>query len=603
MSNLNDYLSWRGDVIIDSNNGFNEIDSMILARSSYLIFDKIEMNEKETIKTISEKMKDFENKEFRYNGDKEMITKLGLSKRFQNMVVTDFDEISDKEVEKQFGAITIHISDDEMYISYIGTDSTIYGWKEDFNMSFMDYVPCQSEGKNYLEKIAHKYPNKKIRIGGHSKGGNVAIYSAIMTTQEIQDRIIKVYNYDGPGFNRKVVERFQNHPILNKIETYFPQSSIIGRIMEHKEKCRIVQSTEKGIYQHDIFSWEVIGNSLVQGESLTETSETINKTLTDWLENTTVDERKAFLDAIFLLFYATEAETFGEMSKNLSSNIGIILKTYHNITDEQKDNIAKMLKLFGKEYFYVFKEAKTAKMGEMKDYYINAGKKFLGKGKAEEKAKREEYMNSVEVITQSAIRIVDKSKKIIYFDPFRIRDKYSNDADIIFITHPHFDHFSPEDIEQIRKATTKIVAPIELEHKIIQMGFEEDQIILVKPNEKHKIEKMQFKTIPAYNINKDFHKKEYNWVGYIVTTDDKKIYVAGDTDNIKEAEKVKCDIAFVPIGGTYTMTWEEAVELVKVMKPEIAVPIHYGSIVGSIEDAEKFKNALVEDVEVEILMK
>lgn len=377
MANINDYLSWRGELLIDSNAKFNEIDSMILARFSYLLFDRINMESKETIESISNKMKDFENDEFRYNGDKELITKLGESERFKNMIVTDFVEKTEKEIEKQFGVITVHISDEEMYISYIGTDSTINGWKEDVNMSFMDSVPCQIAGKEYLEKIGNKYPNKKIRIGGHSKGGNVAIYSAVMTNKEIQDRIIKVYNYDGPGFNKKLVQKVKDDPILNKIETYLPQDSVIGRIMEHKEKCEVVQSNEKGIYQHDIFSWEVLRDDLVKVEKLTNKSELINKTLTDWLENTTKEQRKVFMDAIFELFYATDANTFGDISKNLSNYIKIMYKTYRNITEKDRKNITEMLKLFAKAYFSVVKETETNKFVQKKDYYISEGKKFL----------------------------------------------------------------------------------------------------------------------------------------------------------------------------------------------------------------------------------
>ena len=169
MANINDYLLWRGDIEIDRKFDFNEIDSMILARMSYLLFDKIKMNSEEKIESVSKKMVNFKNEEFMYNGDKELVTYLGESIRFNNMYITDFIKKNDKEIEKQFGAITIHLSEEELYISYIGTDSTIWGWKEDFNMAFMDNVPCQIAGKEYLEKIANKYPNKKIRIGGHSK--------------------------------------------------------------------------------------------------------------------------------------------------------------------------------------------------------------------------------------------------------------------------------------------------------------------------------------------------------------------------------------------------------------------------------------------------
>ena len=600
MANINDYLSWRGDLEIDKKNEFNEIDSMILARFSYLIFNRIQMNEVETIESISNKMKDFNNEEFRFNGDKELITKLGTSERFKNMKVTDFIEKSEKEIEKQFGAITIHNSDEEMYISYIGTDSTIYGWKEDFNMSFMDFVPCQIDGKNYFENMAQKYPNKKIRVGGHSKGGNVAIYAAIMSQKEYQDRIIKVYNYDGPGFNRKLVEKVKDEPIINKIETYLPQDSVIGRIMEHKEKCEVVESIEKGIMQHDIYSWQVLKDDLIKLERLTDTSEVINKTLTDWLENTTPEQRKAFMDGVFELFYSTKANTFGEISKNLSANIRIIFKTYQNITEEEKKTITEMLKLFAKAYFSVVKDVQSNKFELMKEHYINEGRKLLldrrkNKGGAT-------LQENISLIAQSAIRITDKNGKIIYFDPFKLKRNDEEKADLIFITHPHFDHYSPEDIELITKDSTKIVGPTELEEKFLELGFKQENILLVEPNKKYEFGSIQFETIPSYNTNKNFHKREYNWVGYIVIIDEKRVYVAGDTDNTEEARQVKCDIAMVPIGGTYTMTWEEAVELIKKISPSLAIPIHYNTIVGTEEDAVSFKEALHRIVDVDILM-
>ncbi|MBQ9298208.1 MAG: DUF2974 domain-containing protein [Clostridia bacterium] len=369
MANINDYLIWRGDLKINKDTPFNEVDSMILARFSYLRFDKIKMDDTETIESISSKMKSLDNDEFLYNGDKELITNLGESTRFKNMQITDYVKKADKEVEKQFGAVTIHISDKEMYISFIGTDSTITGWKEDFNMAFMDNVPCQLEGKEYVEKIANKYPDKKIRIGGHSKGGNVAIYSAVTVSNAVQKRIIKGYNYDGPGFNKKMIEKYKNSEILNKLETYMPQDSIIGRILEHEEKCEISLSIEKGIYQHDIFSWQVLRDDLIKSEKLTDNSEAMGKTLKEWLATTKPEQRKIFFDGIFEVLYSTEANTFSEIQKSLSKNIVKIFKSYGEISDEDKKTITEMIKLFAKTYMSEIMEQNTNKLEAMKEYY------------------------------------------------------------------------------------------------------------------------------------------------------------------------------------------------------------------------------------------
>ena len=375
MANINEYLLWRGDIKISSEFQFNEIDSMILARFSYLIFNKINMEPRETIETIANKMKNFDDEEFRYNGDKQLITNLSQSARFQDMVVTDFVENNDKEVEKQFGAITIHLPNNEIYVSYLGTDSTIFGWKEDFNMAFMENVPCQISGREYLENIAKKYPFKKIRIGGHSKGGNVAIYSAITSQPSIQNRIIKVYNYDGPGFSKNIIDKYETDNIISKIETYTPQDSVIGRILYHKEKMTVILSLEKGILQHDIFSWQVLKDDMIKLEKNTDSSEDIDKTITEWLETTTYEQRKAFVDGVFELFYSTEANTFGEMSNNISTNLPIVMKKYGEFSKEEKDTMSDMLKkaislywnnISGreKEKINMFKEEYTLKSKE-----------------------------------------------------------------------------------------------------------------------------------------------------------------------------------------------------------------------------------------------
>ena len=377
MSNINDYLRWRGDIELDSKYKFNEVDSMILARFSYLRLDKIELDEIETMKTLYKKMKNLKNEDFLYNGDKELITNLGRSLRFRNMQVTDYVKNNDKEIEKQFAAVTIHISEKEMYISFIGTDSTVYGWKEDFNMAFMDTVPCQISGKEYLEYIANKYPNKKIRIGGHSKGGNVAIFSSFTTSKEVQDRIIKVYNYDGPGFNKSIVNKYKTSLMLKKIETYLPQDSIIGRIMTHEEKCTISQSIEKGIYQHDIYSWQVLGKNLVKANSLTESSEAFSKALTEWIDTTTNEQRKLFFDGIFEIIYSTDANRFRDIQKNLSENMPKIFKTYKAMPEEERKTIMEMTKLFIKNYLNNIKVQQTSKFDSLKELYISESKKKI----------------------------------------------------------------------------------------------------------------------------------------------------------------------------------------------------------------------------------
>ena len=209
-------------------------------------------------------------------------------------------------------------------------------------------------------------------------------------------------------------------------------------------------------------------------------------------------------------------------------------------------------------------------------------------------------LENIEVLYHSSIRI--SKNKVIYIDPFKI-DKNYNDADIVFITHDHFDHYSEEDIDKVINENTTIIIPEELLTKLLRKGINKNAIITVEPNEKYMVQGIKFETIPAYNTNKTFHPKENGWVGYIITLDDIRYYIAGDTDITEENRKVKCDVAFVPVGGTYTMNYSEAAELVNIIKPKIAVPIHYGSVVGTKQDATDFIKLLHPSIKGIILMK
>ena len=209
-------------------------------------------------------------------------------------------------------------------------------------------------------------------------------------------------------------------------------------------------------------------------------------------------------------------------------------------------------------------------------------------------------LEDIEVLYHSSIKI--KKNKTVYFDPYNI-DKDYNDADIVFITHDHYDHYSKNDIDKVINQSSVIVIPEGLLDKLLKKGYNKELIITLKPNETKMIDTVKVETIPAYNINKQFHPKENNWIGYIIEMNNIRYYVAGDTDITEENINVKCDIAMVPIGGTYTMNYKEAAELINTIKPKIAIPTHYGSIVGTKQDAIEFSKLIYPTVKCEILMK
>ena len=209
-------------------------------------------------------------------------------------------------------------------------------------------------------------------------------------------------------------------------------------------------------------------------------------------------------------------------------------------------------------------------------------------------------LENIEVLYHSSIRI--NKEKIIYIDPFKINKNY-NDADIIFITHDHYDHYSEEDIDNVINENTTIIIPEELLTKLLRKGINKNAIITVESNKNYMVQGIKFETISAYNTNKTFHPKENGWVGYIIIINGIRYYIAGDTDITEENKQVKCDVAFVPVGGTYTMDFKEAASLINEIKPKIAIPIHYGSIVGTEQDAIDFIRLLHPEIKGIILMK
>lgn len=209
-------------------------------------------------------------------------------------------------------------------------------------------------------------------------------------------------------------------------------------------------------------------------------------------------------------------------------------------------------------------------------------------------------LENIEVLTHSSIRI--SKNKIIYIDPFNIEKNY-NDADLIFITHDHYDHYSEEDIDKVKKDDTVFIVPEELLTKLLKKGIKQDCIIATQPNQTERVLGIRFETVPAYNVNKTFHPKKNGWVGYIIDIDGIRYYIAGDTDINEDNKNIKCDVALVPVGGTYTMDFKEAARLINEIKPKIAVPIHYGSIVGTKQDAIDFVKLLHPSIKGIILMK
>ena len=205
----------------------------------------------------------------------------------------------------------------------------------------------------------------------------------------------------------------------------------------------------------------------------------------------------------------------------------------------------------------------------------------------------------VQVLTHSSIRIA--GNQIIYFDPFNVEGE-PHDADIICVTHDHFDHYSPEDLAKVKNAASILVCPKSMKDSLSNSGISEEFTELVAPGDELEINGVRIQAVPAYNIGKQFHPQANQWVGYLVTMNNVIYYIAGDTDINEDVKKVRCDVALLPVGGTYTMTAEEAAKLTEMMHPKAAVPTHYGSVAGKAEDGQIFADLLKDKINVILKM-
>ena len=244
----------------------------------------------------------------------EMFLLMGKCDRYRHLLLSDYVNHIDSEKQSQFAALTVFLSTDEMYISFRGTDDTLVGWKENFNMSHVAAVPAQLEAVEYVNAVMARCSHSRVYIGGHSKGGNLAIYSAVHCAPQYRDRIVRVYNNDGPGFRREMVESAAYREMQSRICTIVPQGSVVGRLLEHDEYYRVVHSNATGLWQHNGFTWEVLGNHFVSGEELTKESRMIEQSIKSWIASMEDDERQSFVDALYRFLTATNAATLTELT-------------------------------------------------------------------------------------------------------------------------------------------------------------------------------------------------------------------------------------------------------------------------------------------------
>lgn len=348
MGNIMDYISWRGDLSFEQSQ-FNEVDNLILACFSYVNLDGISAVTKQKEiglkKLTKEFMKLHTMKEL--EADKSfirlapfMMMEMAKSVRFGKCVVRNYVNDIVTEAEQQFAAMEIVLEDGTSYVSFRGTDDTIIGWKEDFNLS-TGVVPAQKRAIEYLQKIS-EHTDGMLRVGGHSKGGNLAIYGSVMC-KSAHEKILEIYSNDGPGFSREFQELPETKEMMPKIIRIIPEYSIIGTLLEHEKEPVIVASSSKGLLQHDGFSWEVQGPALVRRDSLNKTALRFIEILHKWIDGMDMEQKRLLIEDLFATLQASGYENLSEVQSGGLKSLAAMVKRVEKFAPESRGMMQELL--------------------------------------------------------------------------------------------------------------------------------------------------------------------------------------------------------------------------------------------------------------------
>lgn len=348
MGNIMDYISWRGDLTF-AQSPFNEVDNLILACFSYVNLDRIPAVTRQKGIELKKLVKEFKKlhtiKEL--EADKSfirlapfMMFEMAESVRFGNCVIRNYVNEIVTEAEQQFSAVEIVLDDGTSYISFRGTDDTIIGWKEDFNLS-TGVVPAQERAVEYMERISDK-ASGMLRVGGHSKGGNLAIYGSVMC-KSVHDKILEIYSNDGPGFSKEFQDSPETAEMMPKIIRIIPEYSIIGTLLEHEKQPIIVASTSRGLLQHDGFSWEVQGPGLVRRDSLNKTALRFIEILHKWIDGMDTEQKRLLIEDLFATLQASGCENLSEVQSGGIKSLAAMVKRLDKFAPESRGMMQELL--------------------------------------------------------------------------------------------------------------------------------------------------------------------------------------------------------------------------------------------------------------------
>ena len=346
-----DYLTWRGDIPF-SVDPFNEVDNLVLCIVSYINFRRfpelLTRNPREAVslRDICQKLtQEDEQLGLSQLSYIPVTQQAAQTERFAGTRMFAFEDRSDEEAQMQFAAVTFLLPDKSVFVAFRGTDTSLVGWKEDFNMSYLESVPAQVRAAEYTAEIMRLCRFHKVRIGGHSKGGNLAAWAGLHLPHRDYGRLLAVYNNDGPGFSRSMTERPEYALLKDKLHTFIPESSIVGVLLEHCEDYTVIASTARSIMQHEALSWCTERNRFIHLEERSAMGRRSDDVLRDWIGSMTPQERKDFTDAFFeILSMGGKARTLDDVQEMGLSGAVALVKEYAGADEKTRRILAEIFK-------------------------------------------------------------------------------------------------------------------------------------------------------------------------------------------------------------------------------------------------------------------
>ena len=347
-----DYLEWRGDLPM-TQDAFNEVDNLLFCIVSYIDFRRITqlksfdpadaMSISEVCALLTEEDEQTGISEEDYIP---VMRAMALTERFRDVKMFAFESSNDEEKVMQFAAVSFLLPDKSVFIAYRGTDTTLVGWQEDFHMSFLTAVPAQLRATEYAVEVAASTAHKTLRLGGHSKGGNLAAWAAIHLPEKLQKkRLEAVYNNDGPGFDKTVMESAEYARVEEKIHTFIPEASIVGMLLEHAEEYTIIDSTNHSLMQHEPLSWNVLGNQFIYLGQRSEAAQLGDNVVREMLSGMSVEERKEFTEALYsILSMGGRVKTLEDLREGGLSSSFALVKEFIGADDKKKKVINQIVK-------------------------------------------------------------------------------------------------------------------------------------------------------------------------------------------------------------------------------------------------------------------